>query len=230
MAESPSTASRVAFGPSFPCLWGPGVVGRSGAGPRGARLQFGRAWEGPGLIRGLPGCVRWRPGLRLASLAAQVRVDGSQYAHLYETVPVVDGSPILRDLLFSPDHRHIYLLSEKQVGPWRAAAGGRVGAGWVLMHLSPGEPAPGGDLRAVRELRSLPRLGGPPLRLVCAAAQVRVAAGDRWEAGFGAALLWGGASEAGCCLGGHCLPPPTCPFLPVVPLWPRPPSPSASSD
>lgn len=47
---------------------------------------------------------------------AQVRVDGSQDAHLYETVPVVDGSPILRDLLFSPDHQHIYLLSEKQVG------------------------------------------------------------------------------------------------------------------
>ncbi|XP_017712893.1 PREDICTED: plexin-A3 isoform X3 [Rhinopithecus bieti] len=44
-----------------------------------------------------------------------VRVDGSLDAHLYETVPVVDGSPILRDLLFSPDHQHIYLLSEKQV-------------------------------------------------------------------------------------------------------------------
>uniref|UniRef100_A0A8C7C6Y5 Plexin-A3 n=1 Tax=Neovison vison TaxID=452646 RepID=A0A8C7C6Y5_NEOVI len=55
-------------------------------------------------------------GTRTGSLK-KVRVDGSQYAHLYETVPVVDGSPILRDLLFSPDHRHIYLLSEKQVGP-----------------------------------------------------------------------------------------------------------------
>uniref|UniRef100_A0A8C7C0R2 Plexin-A3 n=1 Tax=Neovison vison TaxID=452646 RepID=A0A8C7C0R2_NEOVI len=53
-------------------------------------------------------------GTRTGSLK-KVRVDGSQYAHLYETVPVVDGSPILRDLLFSPDHRHIYLLSEKQV-------------------------------------------------------------------------------------------------------------------
>lgn len=42
----------------------------------------------------------------------KVRVDGFQDAHLYETVPVVDGSPILRDLLFSPDHQHIYLLSE----------------------------------------------------------------------------------------------------------------------
>lgn len=55
-------------------------------------------------------------------LVTQVRVDGSQDAHLYETVTVVDGSPILRDLLFSPDHRHIYLLSEKQVG--RGAVGG----------------------------------------------------------------------------------------------------------
>ncbi|NP_001345058.1 plexin-A3 isoform 2 precursor [Mus musculus] len=45
----------------------------------------------------------------------KVRVDGSQDAQLYETVSVVQGSPILRDLLFSPDHRHIYLLSEKQV-------------------------------------------------------------------------------------------------------------------
>ncbi|XP_035872722.1 plexin-A3 isoform X2 [Phyllostomus discolor] len=53
-------------------------------------------------------------GTRSGSLK-KVRVDGSQNAHLYETVPVVDGSPILRDLLFSPDHRHIYLLSEKQV-------------------------------------------------------------------------------------------------------------------
>nr|XP_058906493.1 plexin-A3 isoform X3 [Kogia breviceps] len=53
-------------------------------------------------------------GTRGGSLK-KVRVDGSQEAHLYETVPVVDGSPILRDLLFSPDHRHVYLLSEKQV-------------------------------------------------------------------------------------------------------------------
>lgn len=54
-----------------------------------------------------------------------MRVDGSQDAHLYETVPVVDSSPILRDLLFSPDHQHIYLLSEKQVGPrWVVVAGG----------------------------------------------------------------------------------------------------------
>lgn len=120
-------------------------------------------------------------GLRLACcpsspvLWPQVRVDGSQDAHLYETVPVVDGSPILRDLLFSPDHQHIYLLSEKQVGPEAAAAGGCVGAERVLTRSSPGEPAPSGDMRAVLELRSLPGLQGPALWLVCAAAQVREA-------------------------------------------------------
>uniref|UniRef100_G3U6R3 Plexin-A3 n=1 Tax=Loxodonta africana TaxID=9785 RepID=G3U6R3_LOXAF len=53
-------------------------------------------------------------GTRSGSLK-KVRVDGSQDAYLYETVPVVDGSPIFRDLLFSPDHQYIYLLSEKQV-------------------------------------------------------------------------------------------------------------------
>ena len=134
-------------------------------------------------------------GIRPACLTAQVRVDGSQYAHLYETVPVVDGSPILRDLLFSPDHRHIYLLSEKQVGPWQAAAGGGVGAGRVLTPPSPGEPAPGGDVRAVHELRGLPRLGGPALRLVCVAAQVRVI-GPGGEEGSAGVLLLGGAGDA----------------------------------
>lgn len=79
-------------------------------------------------------------------LVAQVRVDGSQDAQLYETVSVVQGSPILRDLLFSPDHRHIYLLSEKQVGPWWVVVGGGARVGCVLMWLSPGEPTPGGDL------------------------------------------------------------------------------------
>lgn len=86
-----------------------------------------RAPAGPGcsLIRGCLGYAWHSCDVRLACPVAQVRVDGSQDAHLYETVPVADGSPILRDLLFSPDHRHIYLLSEKQVGPGRAAGGRR---------------------------------------------------------------------------------------------------------
>uniref|UniRef100_A0A3B3ZTW5 Plexin-A3 n=1 Tax=Periophthalmus magnuspinnatus TaxID=409849 RepID=A0A3B3ZTW5_9GOBI len=48
----------------------------------------------------------------------KIRVDGvsnSQNALLYETVNVVEGKPILRDMVFSPDHRFIYLLSDKQV-------------------------------------------------------------------------------------------------------------------
>uniref|UniRef100_A0A7N8WZ62 Plexin A3 n=1 Tax=Mastacembelus armatus TaxID=205130 RepID=A0A7N8WZ62_9TELE len=36
-------------------------------------------------------------------------------ALLYETVTVVEGKPILRDMVFSPDHQYIYLLSDRQV-------------------------------------------------------------------------------------------------------------------
>uniref|UniRef100_A0A8C1I478 Plexin A3 n=1 Tax=Cyprinus carpio carpio TaxID=630221 RepID=A0A8C1I478_CYPCA len=49
----------------------------------------------------------------------KIRVDGipppSENALLYETVTVVEGSPILRDMVFSPDYQYIYLLSDKQV-------------------------------------------------------------------------------------------------------------------
>nr|XP_046252530.1 plexin A3 isoform X2 [Scatophagus argus] len=49
----------------------------------------------------------------------KIRVDGipppAQNALLYETVTVVEGKPILRDMVFSPDHQYIYLLSDRQV-------------------------------------------------------------------------------------------------------------------
>lgn len=38
-----------------------------------------------------------------------------QPALLYENVVVSNGSPILRDLLFSPDHQYLYALTDKQV-------------------------------------------------------------------------------------------------------------------
>ena len=38
-----------------------------------------------------------------------------QPALLYENVVVSNGSPILRDMLFSPDHQHLYALTDKQV-------------------------------------------------------------------------------------------------------------------
>ncbi|MED6291434.1 Plexin A3 [Characodon lateralis] len=48
----------------------------------------------------------------------QIRVDGipppAQNALLYETVTVVEGKPILRDMVFSPYHQYIYLLSDRQ--------------------------------------------------------------------------------------------------------------------
>lgn len=42
----------------------------------------------------------------------------NQPAILYENVTVSEGSPIHRDLLFSPDHQHIYALTDKQVQAW----------------------------------------------------------------------------------------------------------------
>ncbi|XP_041655244.1 plexin-A1-like isoform X1 [Cheilinus undulatus] len=38
-----------------------------------------------------------------------------QPALLYENVMVSNGSPILRDMLFSPDHQYLYALTDKQV-------------------------------------------------------------------------------------------------------------------
>ncbi|XP_034551777.1 plexin-A1-like [Notolabrus celidotus] len=38
-----------------------------------------------------------------------------QPALLYESVDVSNGSPILRDMLFSPDHQYLYALTDKQV-------------------------------------------------------------------------------------------------------------------
>lgn len=33
----------------------------------------------------------------------------------YEIVQVVDTGPVLRDMAFSVDHEHLYIMSEKQV-------------------------------------------------------------------------------------------------------------------
>lgn len=48
--------------------------------------------------------------------ALQIRVDGTTKNTLeYEIVQVVDTGPILRDMAFSVDHEHLYIMSEKQV-------------------------------------------------------------------------------------------------------------------
>ncbi|CAI5786547.1 Hypothetical predicted protein [Podarcis lilfordi] len=44
-----------------------------------------------------------------------IRVDGPIRGALeYEIVQVVDTGPILRDMAFSVDHKHLYLMSDKQ--------------------------------------------------------------------------------------------------------------------
>lgn len=51
-----------------------------------------------------------------SAFAAQIRVDGTTKNTLeYEIVQVVDTGPILRDMAFSVDHEHLYIMSEKQV-------------------------------------------------------------------------------------------------------------------
>ncbi|XP_069040201.1 plexin A3 [Lepisosteus oculatus] len=80
----------------------------------------------------------------------KIRVDDipppAQNALLYETVPVVEGSPILRDMVFSPDYQYIYLLSNKQVtrvpvescGQYRSCraclGSGDPHCGWCVLH------------------------------------------------------------------------------------------------
>ncbi|KAI4824516.1 hypothetical protein KUCAC02_013020, partial [Chaenocephalus aceratus] len=54
--------------------------------------------------------------LLLSSVLFQILVDSvTQPALLYENVVVSEGSPLLRDLLFSPDHQYLYALTDKQV-------------------------------------------------------------------------------------------------------------------
>lgn len=54
--------------------------------------------------------------LLFSSVLFQILVNSiTQPALLYENVVVSAGSPILRDLLFSPDHQYLYALTDKQV-------------------------------------------------------------------------------------------------------------------
>ncbi|KAL8222455.1 UNVERIFIED_CONTAM: hypothetical protein K2H54_076608 [Gekko kuhli] len=44
-----------------------------------------------------------------------IRVDGPIKGALqYEVVQLVDSGPILRDMAFSKDHEHLYIMSKKQ--------------------------------------------------------------------------------------------------------------------
>ncbi|KAK1801071.1 hypothetical protein P4O66_022778 [Electrophorus voltai] len=91
---------------------GPGL-GRSHAFGLAALMGASTPVRHPGMADELLPVFRYGYGL------SKIRVDGipppSQNALLYENVTVVEGNPILRDMVFSPDYQYIYLLSDKQV-------------------------------------------------------------------------------------------------------------------
>lgn len=62
----------------------------------------------------------------------QILVDlanpGGRPALAYESVVAQEGSPILRDLVLSPDRQYLYAMTEKQVGATRIDA-----CGWAYL-------------------------------------------------------------------------------------------------
>nr|XP_025038993.1 plexin-A4 [Pelodiscus sinensis] len=77
----------------------------------------------------------------------KIRVDGPTNSALeYEIVQVVDTGPILRDMAFSVDHEHLYLMSEKQLtrvpvescGQYKTCSeclgSGDPHCGWCVLH------------------------------------------------------------------------------------------------
>ncbi|XP_026504679.1 plexin-A4 [Terrapene carolina triunguis] len=77
----------------------------------------------------------------------KIRVDGPTNSALeYEIVQVVDTGPILRDMVFSMDHEHLYIMSEKQLtrvpvescGQYKTCStclgSGDPHCGWCVLH------------------------------------------------------------------------------------------------
>lgn len=64
------------------------------------------------------GLLLWDINEMLMVLFCQILINSvspSRPALLYESVPVSEGSPVLRDMLFSPDLQFIYTLTDRQV-------------------------------------------------------------------------------------------------------------------
>lgn len=84
----------------------------------------------------------------------QILVDlanpGGRPALAYESVVAQEGSPILRDLVLSPDRQYLYAMTEKQVRTTLVDAcgwvypGGCTWAPWPTLPMLPlGSPGPG---------------------------------------------------------------------------------------
>ncbi|CAM4619236.1 unnamed protein product [Leuciscus chuanchicus] len=76
-----------------------------------ARLVSPRDWLGASMC--MVPCLG-NPRMCISTILIN-SVSPSQPALVYESVPVSDGSPVLRDMLFSPDLQFIYTLTDKQV-------------------------------------------------------------------------------------------------------------------
>ncbi|KAB0339773.1 hypothetical protein FD755_024857, partial [Muntiacus reevesi] len=107
--------------PPFPLPHGlcPGTPAPVGAGLSQGRLPA----SGPGALCGLGGASSLEPapwaGPSRQDAAPRILVDlsspGGRPALVYESVVAQEGSPILRDLVLSPDRRYLYAMTEKQV-------------------------------------------------------------------------------------------------------------------
>lgn len=68
----------------------------------------------------------------------QILVDlanpGGRPALAYESVVAQEGSPILRDLVLSPDRQYLYAMTEKQVGATLIDRCMWVGLPWGAVH------------------------------------------------------------------------------------------------
>lgn len=55
-------------------------------------------------------------GVSFPQILVDLSNPGGRPALAYESVVAQEGSPILRDLVLSPDRRYLYAMTEKQVG------------------------------------------------------------------------------------------------------------------
>ena len=55
-------------------------------------------------------------GVSFPQILVDLSNPGGRPALAYESIVAQEGSPILRDLVLSPDRRYLYAMTEKQVG------------------------------------------------------------------------------------------------------------------
>lgn len=86
---------------------------------QGLGERLGRG-SGPLTLRGCGAGAEGHGTALLRTSLPQILVDlanpGGRPALAYESVVAQEGSPILRDLVLSPDRQYLYAMTERQVG------------------------------------------------------------------------------------------------------------------